>query len=165
MRKRKFNPCALPSSDGSTHYLNVFTFIDSPKVGERYYFQQDSRIDGSTITKIQGHYNRQGFVSGDIDMYRQYNNNGKNYAVIDYADFKNVLLTLTSLTDTQTIVRLPLASFLSLPSVPLSLQAYTKNRKDIRLKNISTMRSFIEFTAAPVYKDFVVPISLYYEPR
>ena len=160
----------LPSFDGSDHYLQLFNFPAGFSIvrGERYYFEQNSRIDGCKITAVVPHYNLQGFMfAGDVDLWRTYDIDGVNCDVIAFADMQNILLTLVSKnTAEQNIERIPAGGFLALPNFPLTPGAAPKIRKAFDLQ-IDTNKSFIESTATFIVGvgGLVIPISFYYQNK
>lgn len=154
----------LPAFDGGDHYLQIIVFENAPKTGERYYFDQDSRIDAVICTGLRVHYTDLGvLVGGDYDMYRTYKIGAINYNVIEYSDYKNLLLTLSDNKNTMKIQRMPASTFIVNAQAPgFNIGAAPKARKALRMQ-LSTMRCFIEFTApVTVRAPFIVPISIYY---
>jgi hypothetical protein len=162
----------LPSADGSNSYLQLFKIAPgvSIPVGERLYFDQNSKIDGCRLTYVMPHFYNDTYFSpaAPIDMWGKYQDDDINYDVIPFNDYKNMLLTLADKLAAQTIERIPAATFLVLPSQPLVLGAGNtpKARKPVNLV-ISTMRSFIEFTTAfsAGVNGTIIPISFYYENK
>jgi len=162
---RSLGDTSAPSFDGSNHYLQLFMFNAAPVVGERYYFAQNSKIDGARITSMTVHFNNTTFLGSDWDMFRTYLESGITYDVIPFADFTNVFITLESNVANQSIQRIPAGTFYTVASgVPsLGSASRAKARKALDLK-ISTIRSYIEFSAVPAVRaPFLVPISFYYE--
>ena len=161
----------LPSFDGSNHYLQLLIIEPntSLNVGDRFYFDQNSKIDGCRLTAVEVHYNLQGFTTGDIDMYRSYAEGSLSALdVISFDDYKKILLTLSTHSTNQSIERMPASSFISLPNQPVNPLggAAPKNRKPIDLV-ISTNKSFIETTTQinGGANGVLIPISFYYEQK
>lgn len=153
----------LPSFDGSEHYLQLLYFETAPQTGERYYFSQNSKIDGKLVTFLNVHYNNTRFFGVDYDMAANYKESATTYSVINFDDYKCLLLTLANMRDNLKLERCPASTFLIFPNAPLTLQAPPKARKALKLF-IGTRNCFVEFTTAPTTPaPFVVPISIYYK--
>lgn len=158
-----FDQECLPSFDGSNEFLQLLFFDSAPLAGERYYFAQNSLIDSRRVTFLNVHYNNTRFFGVDYDMSATYKEGATTYNVINFDDYKNLLLTLATMQDEMKIERCPASTFLIFPNAPLTAQAPPKARKALDFY-IGTRNCFIEFTAAPgTAAPFVIPISIYYE--
>lgn len=160
----EMNQDALPSFDGSNERLQLLLFNTAPTVGERYFFAQDSQIDESLTTGLRVHYTDENFFGAGrpVDMWTTYNYNGVNYQVIPLDDYKRLLVTLSTNKKNYRINRCPASAFQVLPTLPGTQPTNPKARRALSVK-ISTMRCFIEFTAAvTVRAPFVVPVTIYY---
>jgi len=175
MKQPKYNlveDCELlPSFDGSNHFLQLLFFEPNQNYvrGERVYFDQNSKIDGKRLTAVEVHYNDTRFLGSDYDMFRDYALNGiPNVEVVPFSAYQNILLTLASADNSQSIERIPASSFYFVPNtlLPVTGAAAPKMRKPLDLV-IRTGKSFIEltidFTASPT--GLVIPISFYYEDK
>lgn len=160
-----FDQERLPSFDGSDCVLKLFKFTAPIIRGRQYYFDQDSFIDSCRITGMRVHFNLD-FIF-ETDMFHTYKDEATAFNVINLSDYANVLITLCSKRAGEIIQRLPASTFLSTVRPP-STGIYTASplsRKALDIE-ISTQKSFIEFTAVPFTAlPLIVPISLYYEKK
>jgi len=157
----------LPAFNGSFEENIAVIFENPPKVGKRYFLPQNSLIDAAIVTGVRPHYHDTVFFGGKpLDLAQTVLIDGVSYDVLPLADFKNVLLTLATKKNSKKVERMPLGTLLVLPESPAlgTREAAPKARKAFYI-SVSSRQCFIEFTAAPASRRFVVFISFNYTLR
>jgi len=157
----------LPAFNGSFEE-NIMVIFDNPaKVGERYFLPQNSLIDAAIVTGIRPHYHDTVLLGGKpYDMAQTVLIDGVSFDVLPVADFKNVLLSLANKKNNIQVERLPLGTLTVLPGAPVpGINAASPKARKAFYISVSSRQCFIEFTAAPASRRFVVFISFNYTLR